>query len=481
MSLKMYQLLILPCSHKVSEASAPYQFLTERHLHAMWLEQKYFKQLNTVHGEPIEVISPGIWNAEAGPDFLKAHLKIGSEDYFGDIEIHLSEEAWYQHQHHIDERYDNVILHLSLWEAQNPITILKKNQQKVSQAYLEKNLSISHSRIIKLIDLDLYPYKKFLGSGKCAHALFKTLSDHKIHSFFSSAASWRLQQKHNFLSSWGGDDASTQFAAGFSRVLGYKQNAQAFLEIFHWLHKLPLQTTQKYLALAMQASGYFSDDYQKKWNASEYYLTLLATAKNNFKNFPNVTLQLNQIRPLNHPLRRLFILSYFLHENLWSSLLKRLYSVWDDNWKNCQTKKELRILLKALQEVLPTLEDPHWSFHFTFENTAHKDPLPLMGKELRTNVLINVFLPFLHEKIQKRGQQEELQKFQELFYSIPALKSGKSRYLIHRFFGNTDKGKILKSAQMEQGAYQLHHDFCLHYEASCEGCPFVERYNQSFK
>lgn len=78
---------------EVAEKKNVYHILTERHLQAMWLEQKYFHILKTCDGRHIEVISPGIWNSEAGPDFLKAHLKIGDQEYQGDIEIHLSQEG----------------------------------------------------------------------------------------------------------------------------------------------------------------------------------------------------------------------------------------------------------------------------------------------------------------------------------------------------------------------------------------------------
>src|ERR1700733_3251385 len=79
---------------ELAETQYPYLHITERHLQVMWLEQKYFRGLATPEGFPIEVISPGIWNSEAGPDFLKAHLRIGPDEVKGDVELHLSDEGW---------------------------------------------------------------------------------------------------------------------------------------------------------------------------------------------------------------------------------------------------------------------------------------------------------------------------------------------------------------------------------------------------
>ena len=97
------------------------------------------------------------------------------------------------------------------------------------------------------------------------------------------------------------------------------------------------------------------------------------------------------------------------------------------------------------------------------------------GETLKREILVNTILPLLHEGVQERQDPEELSAFDRLYRSLPAAQTGKGRYLVHRFFGDTPKGAILKKAEMEQGAYQIHRDFCLHYEASCEGCPFVQR------
>src|SRR5947199_203311 len=92
------QLLASFMPNVIAERNQAYQYVTERHLQALWLEQKYFKGLMTADQNTIEVLSPGIWNLEAGPDFLKAHLKIGQREYFGDIEIHFMDGSWQHHQ-----------------------------------------------------------------------------------------------------------------------------------------------------------------------------------------------------------------------------------------------------------------------------------------------------------------------------------------------------------------------------------------------
>jgi hypothetical protein len=103
-----------------------------------------------------------------------------------------------------------------------------------------------------------------------------------------------------------------------------------------------------------------------------------------------------------------------------------------------------------------------------------------MGEDLKMEILVNTGFPLLFTEIQERGDFNELKAFQIFYGSFKASKTSKTRYLTHRFFGETLKGTLLEKAQNEQGAYQLHKDFCLHFEASCEGCPFVARY-ESFQ
>jgi hypothetical protein len=82
-------------------------------LHYIWLKRLWsgFTQ-TTTDGQIIEVISTGQYNTNAGPDFSNAHIRIGNQDWIGNIEIHIHASDWYKHRHHYDPAYDNTILHI---------------------------------------------------------------------------------------------------------------------------------------------------------------------------------------------------------------------------------------------------------------------------------------------------------------------------------------------------------------------------------
>jgi len=475
-----YSQLLDPFCWMLAESNQKSNFLTERHLQAIWLEQKYFKNLTTPDGQTIEVISPGIWNAEAGPDFRKALIKINSVEMRGDIEIHLSDENWHYHQHHLDKRYNDVVLHVSLWEPKTAKTLTTSDGRPLVQTYLENCLTISHNRLIKLIDLDLYPYKKFLGSGRCSQSLFRSLPEARIICFFQNAAHWRLAQKRSFLKEHLVDPAWL-LAGGIAMALGYKNNALAFLELFTKLVQFIDRGEKTILALCLGMCGFFENRYFTQWLKSEVYLQLYETWVNLKIREPlESKLVLCNTRPLNHPVRRLAWLSKFICDPTATTLYNTLCKTWQSHWPELKGPKNHPCLRKKLFGLLPGYQDTYWNSHYNFECESRDEFLPLIGEDLKKIIMINAFFPLLQEEIHKRSDPQEMEAFAAFYANWPAAKNSKTKYLVHRFFGDTPKGTVMDKAMMEQGAYQLHRDFCVHFEASCEGCPFVDRFSLAY-
>lgn len=474
-----YHDILFTHNHQVAETGKEAPVLTERHIQAIWLEQKYFQKLYTSSGEELTVISPGIWNTESGPDFMKAHLKIGSETWLGDIEIHLHEESWYHHHHHLDERYNHVVLHLAFWQPKKSKQINKKNGEQTHQAYLEHALSVPIDQLISLIDLDLYPYKKSTGSGRCASLLFQSLSDVKVKAFFSSAAYWRLEQKKRYLSAHF-LTPSLQLVGGMAIALGYKNNAQPFLDLFQTLWENRDLPESVILAIGLGCCGFFEDSTKNEWKSSSYYCELRHLWWGEKARVNHQTkLKLDHIRPLNHPIRRLAYLAKLLADSKSEQLWEKMLMAWHQfaKQKNDQPKA-LTALKHVLFDSIPSYEDKYWNAHYLFEKNESKKSVPLIGENLKTEILLNVFLPMLYAEIKEQGEAFQITAFKAFFNHFKAIDTRKNRYLMQRFFGDSSKTTILNKAQMEQGAYQLHKDFCAHFEASCEGCPFVERYNR---
>lgn len=82
-------------------------------LHYIWQKHLWsgFVQ-RTTDGKSLEIISVGVHNRDAGPDFSNAHIRIDGQDWVGNIELHIHSSDWYKHRHDQDKAYDSTILHV---------------------------------------------------------------------------------------------------------------------------------------------------------------------------------------------------------------------------------------------------------------------------------------------------------------------------------------------------------------------------------
>ena len=87
--------------------------ISEEFLHYVWRLKRFdISNLKTDKEQPITILSGGILNHNAGPDFSQGKIKIDDTIWVGNIEIHIASSDWDKHHHDTDTAYDNVILHV---------------------------------------------------------------------------------------------------------------------------------------------------------------------------------------------------------------------------------------------------------------------------------------------------------------------------------------------------------------------------------
>src|SRR5512136_2514952 len=95
--------------------------LSEHDLRHLWEHRLYNPVgLRTADGESVTVFSPGSPNYDSGPDFTDALIRIGTILFRGDVELHVYAGDWAAHRHHLDTRYNGVILHVALRTGTSP-------------------------------------------------------------------------------------------------------------------------------------------------------------------------------------------------------------------------------------------------------------------------------------------------------------------------------------------------------------------------
>lgn len=79
-------------------------------LHDMFVDGT--KKVRGISGNMIHILNPGRLNPYPGPDFLDMALLINGELHIGKGEFHKHASDWFAHKHHMDKRYDDVLIHI---------------------------------------------------------------------------------------------------------------------------------------------------------------------------------------------------------------------------------------------------------------------------------------------------------------------------------------------------------------------------------
>src|SRR5882672_7644199 len=121
--------------------------MTERLLQFIWQFQYFNKsELQTVGGEPVQILYPGQYNTNEGPDFIDAKIKIGSTTWAGTVELHIKTSDWRKHHHDGNSNYTNVILHV-VWEHDSSVNDIPvvECQSRVSKILLQRYEELMNS------------------------------------------------------------------------------------------------------------------------------------------------------------------------------------------------------------------------------------------------------------------------------------------------------------------------------------------------
>lgn len=89
--------------------------IPEKFLRHVWQNQRFSTgNLHTADGRRVEILFPGVPNSDGGPDFSGARIRVGSINFFGDVELHRDAHEWESHLHQSNQHYNKVILHVVL-------------------------------------------------------------------------------------------------------------------------------------------------------------------------------------------------------------------------------------------------------------------------------------------------------------------------------------------------------------------------------
>ena len=209
--------------------------MNEDFLFYLWKFQLFSCNLFTSDGLQVVVVSAGTRNADSGPDYFNAKVKIGDTLWAGNIEIHTISSDWFRHHHDEDDAYDNIILHV-VYENDKPVK--RKNGEEIP------TIEIKDCYNPALFDR----YRDFVTTMNPlpCHRHLREVNHFTLMSWFDTLIIERLEDKTSVILqnlSRISEDFNEVFYQKLCRNFGFKTNADAMEQL---ARSLPLGIVSKH-------------------------------------------------------------------------------------------------------------------------------------------------------------------------------------------------------------------------------------------
>lgn len=406
--------------------------MQEDFLHYVWKFQKFSKtNLISQSNEAVEIVLQGSHNLDSGPDFFNAQIRIGSQLWVGNVEIHLKSSDWYAHRHELDPAYDNVILHV-VWE--HDVDVFRKDNSVIPTLALK-------SRIDKTT---LSGYNRLFSTKKnwipCEDS-FGEVEDFVLQNWLERLYFERLENKSSLifeLLEGSKNDWEAVLFRMLAKNFGLKNNGQAFLSmarsfdfsVLRKVQKNQLQTEALFFGQAGLLEADVDDDYFQKLKSEYTFLRNKFQLKN--QDVPPV--QFFRLRPVNFPTIRLAQLSalYFEKHQLFASILL------------IKNKKEVYQLFDSGASAF-------WDTHFHFQSLSLKRKKKL-SKSFIDLLIINTVLPVVFCYF-KQLDKEIPDVFMELIQDV----ASEENTIVSKF---NNLKPVAKNAMHSQALIELKTKYC---------------------
>ena len=347
--------------------------MTEQLLQFIWQFQYFNKnELAAVSGENVQIVTPGQYNTNQGPDFTNAKIKIGDTTWAGAVEIHIKTSDWKKHSHQNDSNYRNVILH-AVWEND-----IKLNEVPVIE------LKERVSKILLQRYEDMMNASSFIACEKLIHSV----RDISWKSWKERILAERLLRKaktvDNYLQQNNYHWEET-FWWLLARNFGMKVNADAFEAV---ARSIPLSILSKHKnqfhqleSLLFGQAGMLEKNPNSYREEDDYLLLLrkeyeFLQAKYKIRPIHEPVYFL-RMRPGNFPTLRLAQMAMLIFES--SHLFSKI--------KDADA-------LEDVKKWLDITANDYWHYHYTFnEISAFKKKK--LGMAMISNIIINTIVPVL--------------------------------------------------------------------------------------
>lgn len=450
--------------------------IDEAFVQKLWHEQRFFDtNMASIAGRAIRVLKPGIWNRnDEGPDFMHAEIEIDGKLHVGDVEIHVQSSEWYAHKHHLNSRYNRVILHTVFYNDDFNLRTRLQNNKRVPTLELLKWIAVDTG--------DLHDTQDAKTTDGLCRVTGKQLDIEVLKGVFESLGRERFLEKTASMRLLRTRlDFEQLLYEGVMEALGYERNSKALRELAQHVPfaDFDQKSEQEIQAILFGVAGLLPSQREKSlpsevtenpsvaaleelWCASEYaeFPRRMTEARWRFTG-----------RPFNYPTRRIAAMSQLIHRSQGSLMMYFLPTC--ENVASADTPKLLRAIEKELSALLMVEPAGYWKEHSNFGTGGTRDAV-LIGKARAIDIIVNKILPVAYIW----GIETDSQKLQEgilKLYDVASKSTGNQiiRKIDKQIFTEAQQMRLLKpTAKIEQGIIRLHKNYCADW--LCDLCPILE-------
>ena len=449
--------------------------IDEARVQKIWHEQHFFQtNMESIDRRAIRVLKPGIWNHNEGPDFMHAEIEIDGKLQVGDVEIHVKSSEWYTHKHHLNSRYNRVVLHAVFFDDDFNLRIRLQNGKRIPTVELLKWVAVDTG--------ELYDNTKNTTTDGLCRITGKQLNIETLKGVFESLGRERFLEKTESMRLLRTRlDFEQLLYEGIMEALGYERNSKALREL---AQHVPFADFDQKSELEIQAmlfgvAGLLPSQREKplptevRDNPSVVALEELWRTSAYAELPPRMTEARWSFiaRPFNHPTRRIAAVSQLIHHCQGSLMMYFLPTC--EKAATADTPKALKTIEKELRSLLMLKPTGYWEMHSNF-GTGGTRKAGLIGNARAVDIIVNKILPIAYIWAVEAGSQK-LQEGVLRLYSISAKSTGNKiiRKVDEQIFTEAQQMRHLKpTARIEQGVIRLYKNYCA--DRLCDLCPILE-------
>ncbi|MGC8823524.1 MAG: DUF2851 family protein [Bacteroidales bacterium] len=417
--------------------------MSEEFLHYLWQRHLFDRSVYSLaNGERLEIISPGLRNTDAGPDFYNVRIKLEDTLWVGSCEMHVYSSDWYRHEHHINPLYDNVILH-----------VVYKNDQPVvnSKGIPVPTIELSFDAEL----LDIYQRYQLIQDDIRCKQYIRRIEPIYLADLMSKMVVERLIQRaqlvHQLLEA-SHYDWELCAMIWLGKAFGFKVNEAPFEMLIRSIPLAVLQRSAHQLftleALLFGQAGLLHENFQEAYPQQLYREYTFLRHKFNLSPIDGHLWKKMRIRPANFPALRIAQLAAFIHKS--PAFFQQLLEI------------------KSSKQILSFFEitaSEYWNNHYQLDVPARVYPKKLSQSSILL-LAINALVPLMFAY----GHEKDIDEYRELAVRILEEIEPEQNSIIQKWHA---AGITAHHASESQGLIQLYNKHCL-----LQRCLQCEMFNQ---